>query len=391
MPLKLDKNDRRLLLYAAAVLVPVLVATALSTTNELESGIPSSYSAGSQGAKGAYLLLEELGYRVERWNLPPSALPIDASHSTLVLALPTHPPSSEEKNALRLFLSRGGRILATGYTSSQYLPDAAIDLEPLVSPIGKDYQPRLVTALTRGGTIRMAPGGYWSKASTDHLVHYAEEDRPIVVSYKVGKGEVVWWAASMPLSNAEINHVGNLALLLNSLGNSGSTHVYWDEYFHRERDSLAAYLGERPVYSALIQAGILLLAMLWTHSRRNGPIYPLSEPSRLSPLEFIETLGGLYRQAKATRVALEVPYARFRALATRQLGLKNDTPGADVARAIRTRLAYKDDSLQDLLQAIESALYDPELTETKALDLAQQLSLHARKLQLISDHNRRSL
>jgi hypothetical protein len=383
MPVKLDKSDRRLLLWAAAILLPVLVATALSTATEQDSGIPSSYSAQPRGAKGAYLLLEELGYRVERWNRPPTALPIDASHSTLVLALPSRLPSSEEKGALRLFLNRGGRILATGFTSSPFLPDAAIDPEPLVSPVGRDYQPRLVTALTRGGTIRMAPGAYWSRASTDHLVHYAEEGRPIVVSYKVGEGVVVWWAASMPLTNAEINEVGNLALLLNSLGDA-STHVYWDEYFHNEPVSLVSYVGERPIYSALLQAAMVVLALLWTYSRRNGPIYPLLEFSRLSPLEFVETLGGLYRQAKATRVALEVPYARFRTLATRQLGLKNDIPGADLARAIQNRLGYKDDKLQDLLQAIESALYDPELTEPKALDLAQQLNLHAHKLQLVS-------
>jgi hypothetical protein len=384
VPLKLDKSDRRLLLYAGMVLVPVLVATVLATATEQDSGIPSSYSAQPRGAKGAYLLLEDLGYRVERWNSPPSALPIDAAHSTLVLALPSHPPSTEEKEALRLFLSRGGRILATGYTSSLFLPDAAIDPEPLVSPVGKDYQPRLVTSLTRGGAIRMAPGAYWKKASTDHLVHYADEDRPIVVSYKVGKGEVVWWAASMPLSNAEINQAGNLALLLNCLGDAAAVHVYWDEYFHNEQASLVSYLGEQPVYTALLQAGMVVLALVWTYSRRNGPIYPLPDPSRLSPLEFVETLGGLYRQAKARRVALEVPYARFRTLATRQLGLKSDIPGTDLARAIRNRLGYKDDSLHDLLQAIESALYDPELPEAKVLDLAQQLSVHAHKLQLIS-------
>jgi hypothetical protein len=384
VPLKLDKSDRRLLLYATAVLVPVLVATVLSTATEQDSGIPSSYSAHPRGAKGAYLLLEDLGYRIERWDRPPSALPRDATHATLVLALPSNPPSSEERDALRLFLNRGGRILATGYTPALFLPDSAIDPEPFASPISKDYQPRLVTALTRGGTIRMAPGGYWRKASTDHLVHYAEENRPIVVSYKIGKGEVVWWAASDPLSNAEINQVGNLALLLNSLGDAASTHVYWDEYFHSEHASVASYLLEPPIYSGLLQASIVLLALLWTYSRRNGPIYPLLETSRLSPLEFVETLGGLYRQAKATRVALEVPYARFRTLATRHLGLKNDTPGADLARAIRARLGYKDDSLYDLLQAIEAALYDPELTETRALDLAQQLSSHAQKLQLVS-------
>jgi hypothetical protein len=384
MPLTLDKSDRRLLLYAAAVLLPVLVATALATATEEDSGIPSSYSAQPRGGKGAYLLLGELGYRVQRWDRPPSMLPAEAANHTLVLALPRHSPSQEEKEALRLFLQRGGRILATGFTSAQFLPGAEADFEPLVSPVGKEYQPQLLTSLTRGGAIRMAPGAYWKKASTDHLVHYADEGRPILVSYKVGPGEVIWWASSMPLSNAEIAHAGNLSLLLNSLGDARSTHVYWDEYFHSDRKTLWSYFRTPPIMFGLAQGGLVALALLLTYSRRNGPIYPVNEPTRLSPLEFVETLGGLYRQAKATRVALEVPYLRFRTLATRQLGLKSDIASHDLARAIRNRLGYKDDSLQDLLQAIESALRDPELPEARALGLAQELSLHTHRLQLIS-------
>ncbi|HKF23931.1 MAG TPA: DUF4350 domain-containing protein [Candidatus Angelobacter sp.] len=383
MPLRLEKSDRRLLLYGAAILVPVIVATMLLTSTEEEAGFPSSYVTQPGGAKGAYLLLGELGYRVERWERSPSDLPSDATGSTLVLALPLRSPSTEEKEALHLFLSRGGRIVATDFNSSRFLPDAEIDFEPLVIPVGKRYEPQLVTSLTQGGAIRMSPDSYWKRSSTGYLTHYSDEGRPIVVSYRVGKGEVIWWASSMPLSNAEIAHVGNLALLLSSVGDSGNTHVYWDEYFHSDQSPLA-YFGTRPIVFALLQGGFVFLALLLTYSRRNGPIYPPNEPSRLSPLEFVETLGGLYRQAKATRVALEVPYARFRLLATRQLGLKRDVPVADLARAVRNRLGYKDDSLQDLLQAIERALYDPELQESKALELAQQLSFHAQRLQNIS-------
>jgi hypothetical protein len=384
MPLKLDKSDRRLLLYSAAVLLPVIVAIALFSATEQDSGIPSSYSARPRGAKAAYLLLGELGYKVERWDHPPSMLPVEVANHTLVLALPLRSPSKEEKEGLRLFLHRGGRILATGFTSAPFLPDAETQSEPLVMPVGKEYQPQLVTSLTRGGAIHMAPGAYWKKASTDHLVHYADENRPIVVSYKVGRGEVIWWASSMPLSNAQISEAGNLSLLLNSLGEANSTHVYWDEYFHGDEKTVGSYIWSKPIILGLMQGVIVFLALLLTYSRRNGPIYPVNEPSRLSPLEFVETLGGLYRQAKATRVALEVPFARFRTLATRQLGLKNDLASNDLARAIRNRLGYKDDSLQDLLQAIESAVHDPDLQEARALDLAQQLSFHTQRLQLIS-------
>jgi hypothetical protein len=229
----------------------------------------------------------------------------------------------------------------------------------------------------------MSPGAYWKRSSTACLVHYSDDGRPIVVSYKIGRGEVIWWGGSTPLTNAGIGNSGNLALLLNSLGAPGGVHVYWDEYFHGYRNSLRSYMGEPPIKYALWQCFAIFLVLLFTFSRRNGPIHPWSEPVRLSPLEFVHTLGNLYRRANATHSALEVPYARFRVLATRQLGIKTDVPPADLARAVRSRLGYKDDSLDRLLQQIETALYDPGLSEARTLDLVQQLSLHMQNLKLI--------
>lgn len=230
----------------------------------------------------------------------------------------------------------------------------------------------------------MSPGAYWQKSSTAYLAHYSDEGRPIVVSYKVGKGEVIWWGGSTPLTNAAIGSSGNLALLLNSLGEADSVHVYWDEYFHGYRSSVWSYYWEsRPIWYAFCQCCVIFFLILFTFSRRNGPIHPWSEPVRLSPLEFIHTLGNLYRRAKATHSALEVPYTRFRVLATRQLGIKTDVAPSDLARAVRSRLGYKDDRLDTLLQQIETALYDPGLNEDRALELVQQLSLHMQNLKLI--------
>ncbi len=385
MPIEIDKSDRRLLLWAAAVLLPVVIALALSSRgDEEDSGIPSTYSAQTKGAKAAYLLLQELGYKVERWERSPLDLPADAAHTVLVLAFPFRPPSQEEKNQLQIYLNRGGKILATGSTADDYLPYASTNREFLPSPVGKVYQPQLLTTLTRGGAIRMSPGAYWKKNSTAFLVHYSDDGRPIVVSYRIGKGEVIWWGGSSPLTNSAIGNSGNLALLLNSLGDPGEVHVYWDEYFHGYRDSAASYIWHSlPIMYALLQFLVLFALLVFTYSRRNGPIHPWGEPVRLSPLEFVHTLGNLYRRANATHSALEVPYTRFRVLATRQLGIKTNVSTSDLARAVCNHLGYKDDALDKLLQQIETALYDPGLMEARALELVQQLSHHMQNLKLI--------
>jgi len=383
MPMKLEKSDRRLLMWVALILLPMFVAVALSSPEEEESSIPSSYSTQKHGAKAAYLLLKESGYDVERWEKPPGELPLEAAHTTLVLAGPIAPPSPEDKAALQSYLNRGGRIVATSSSAEFYLPKADIEREALPARLPNTYKPLVLSAITRCGDIKMSPTGYWSRSSTSSLTHYADNDRPIVVSYKVGKGEVVWWAASTPLSNGAIGDSGNLALLLNSLGDIENTQVFWDEYFHGYRHTVGEYFSAAPVKFAALQGALIMLAVILTYSRRNGPIHPLAQTSRLSPLEFVETLGSLYRRANATHSALEIPYQRFRFLATRQLGLKSDVSAADLAQALTSRFGNKDSQLAPLLQEIENALYDSDLKEARALDLVQQLSYHEQRLKLL--------
>jgi hypothetical protein len=382
--MKIEKSDRRLLTWAALILLPLIVALAFLSQEDEESSVPSTYSTQTHGAKAAYLLLEDLGYKLTRWEQSPTDLPTEASNTVLVLAGPYRLPSPQEKDALQLYLSHGGKILATGVYASLYLPQAETEYEPLPTPNWKEYQPQLLTPITRGGAIQMSPGAYWKDASTSVLVHYADDNRPILVSYKVGNGEVIWWAASTPLTNAAITKSGNLALLLNSLGSATDVQVFWDEYFHGYRSSFTGYLYEKPVIFGLLQCGLVFAALLFTFSRRNGPIHPPEGPSRLSPLEFVHTLGRLYHRAHAAHSALAVPYARFRMMATRQLGINPDVPAPELARALNGRLRLKDDALGDLLEQIENALRSPELSEKYALTLAQQLAQHTQALKLIS-------
>ena len=383
MPLNLAKSDRRLLLWAGAILIPLVAAMAMLSSSDEESMVPSTYSAQSHGAKAAYLLLEEQGYKVERWMHSPQRLPMDAANTVYILAVPTSAPSRDEKNLLQAYLARGGKILAVGFTASFFLPQAELDPELVPDPSWKPFQPQLLTGLTRGGTIEMSPTAYWKNSSTKTLVHYADGKRPIVVSYRVGKGEVIWWGGSTPLTNAALTRVGNLALLLNSLGGT-DVRVMWDEHYHGYHDTLGAYMAEPPLKYGLLQCLLVALALLLTYSRRNTPIYPPGDPPRLSPLEFVHTLGGLYRRARATHAALEVPYNRFRTLAMRQLGLRPDVSSGDLARALGQRTGYKEQGLEELLQTIETTLSYGDPKEEQVLKLLQELNRHTQNLKLIA-------
>src|ERR1700676_4645554 len=126
MPNRLDAGDRKLLIGAGVLLVLLVISGALLSPRRSEgsSAYPSSYSSNWDGAKGAYLLLQDLGYRVIRWDESPTELKGDPSKEVLILAEPLQTSSPEEKQAIREFLDKGGRILAVGAGAILFLPEA---------------------------------------------------------------------------------------------------------------------------------------------------------------------------------------------------------------------------------------------------------------------------
>jgi hypothetical protein len=200
---------------------------------------------------------------------------------------------------------------------------------------------------------------------------------------------VIWWASALPLANTGIKESGNLELLLNSIGERNS-HIFWDEYFHGlEERSLWQTVSDTPLKWALIQLAVVGLALIVTFSRRSGPLRPLVEESRLSPLEFVRTLGGLYQSAKATNAAVEASFQRFRHMLARRLALRPEAPVLELARAAQTRLGFNQPGFAATLQRCEHAIADLELTEKQAVELTQALNDYLRQLQRISGSHSR--
>lgn len=384
MPLKIEPADRKLLYFVSVGLLLVCFALLLLTPPQEEDiHFPSSYSTRSGGAKAAYLLLADLGYQVERWEQPPSFLPPGDPDTVLILAEPfSWFATQPDRDALQKFVASGGRVLAISSSAARLLPGDRVTAVNQPQYNRRAFKPQAPTPLTRAGEIIMVAGSSWDPAGTDHIVHYALDDTIAVVSYRVGKGEVVYWAGDLPITNAGITLSGNLSLFLNSIGGGPGTRVLWDEHFHGDRPSPWSRVRDLPVRWGLAQAGFLLLAAIVTYSRRSGPLRPLVRRSRLSPLEFVATLGALYGRSRAASYAVDMAYQRFRALTIRRLGLPGEIGARDLAQAITRRFAVNDPRLSELLVRCESAGRDPDLTESAALALVRDLNqrLHALKL-----------
>ncbi len=376
MPALLDSRDLRLLIGAGAVMLVLLGLTyAFSPVPAQQSmGFPSSYSADWVGAKGAFLLLENLGYRVERWEQSPENLPIDAPGAVLVLAEPLQGPTMTERIAVQRFVVGGGRVLATGASGAKMVPDAEAREVESFDPEAQTYSALVPSPYTReAGEITMVAPDEWTSSSHTWLALYGKDDKIAALSYKVGKGEVIWWASATPLTNGAIRDKSNLAFFLDSIGTPSQSRVLWDEYYHGARGSLGQYIAGTPLPWAGLQCLIAFIAIMFTFSRRAGPIRAPATESRLSPLEFVETLGDLYNSARAAPAAVAVAYRRFRYALSRKLALPTQAKLPDVSRAASARFGWQQASLLDTLARSERAMRNINLDDREALDLVRQL------------------
>ncbi len=383
MPLQLTSGDRKILLIAAVVFVVMVGATLLLVRGtSAEDEIPTAYSTASGGCKAAYVLLQESGYQIRAWEQPMRDLP-GGKGKTLIIVEPSTFPAQEEKQRLEEFLKSGGRVIAAGRFSGFYLPWTEAVRDPAGGTLWKRTPALALSPITRvAPEITLAARAYW-RPSTGAVGLYGTTDKPVVIEYKFGEGEVLWLADTTPLTNAGVKEAGNLEFLLAAVGSPGQNEILWDEYVHGFEHSAASGASQRVIAWIFLQAAVFAGAILLTYSRRSGPVWIPEAEVRLSPLEFVRTLGWLYQQANAGGVAVEIFYQRFRYLLTRRLGLAVNCSIDDLARAVHRRWDVREEDFADTLRECETCRYDTGVTPAIALRLAQALFDYGQRFNLI--------
>jgi hypothetical protein len=382
MPFELDSRDRRSLTIAGGIFVLLIVA-AFVLVPDTDAGReqPTTFSTASGGAKAAWLLLRQAGYTVERWERPPADLP-DPAGTVLILANPATFPTLADRDHLKDFVARGGRIIATGVQAALFLPADGFVPEPLAANVWKQAAAVSPSAITRAAPhITLTPAAYWDDAAPA-MPLFADEGRTRVIAQQIGRGDIIFWASATPLTNAGLREPGNLEFFLACIGRRERVKVLWDEYFHGYRQSLTASAAHSPLAWLFVHLGLIALAVLATYSRRSGPVFVAGDDTRLSPLEFVRTLGHLYERAGAASVAAEVSYSHFRYWLTRRLGVPGDASPAVLEAALGERWAFEDADLGATLAACEAARRRPDLKPKEALRLVRALWRYGARLKL---------
>lgn len=379
----LDARDRKLVLscLGVALSLAVLIGILLPSANSNDNPLPSSYLGGQHGARAAYETLLGANYPIERWERPLSDLAATAGPETVVIFAEPFSRETADIKAVRQIVEKGGRVLATGYWGGAILPGGMPNSSRTFNFAACQLEPEGLDALANSGDVWMVPQASWQVGNPSHRIQYGCAGQPAVVEYEYGKGHVVWWASSTPLENGFLSRGNDLDLLLNSIGPREGHHFYWDESLHGDVRSTWSYASGPARNLLLIGLPLLGLLIVFSFSRRSGPMRELPQATRGAPIEFLEALGSLYRNAGASSTAIAVALERFRRQALRLCGLRPGPMSAqELAAAIRRRFPDADTSLETDLAACEEAIWNEAIEPRGALKLIQALHKHQAQL-----------
>jgi Domain of unknown function (DUF4350) len=384
MPLNLTGEDRRLLIITAVVFVLAsALAILLSPGGEADEQFATTYSTVSEGAKAAYLLLQESGYHVERWQRSPEQLPT-SGEPVLLLTDPTATPDPREIDALSRFVSNGGTLILAGHLAFMFTSSPPPVPLPLATESWETFSAITPSAQARGASsIKLNTSERWLSPSAG-IPLYGDDRGSVVMQFPMGKGQILWLASASLLSNAGLREAHNLEFLLASVG-SPEHPVLWDEYFHGHRESAPVPAAVHSQVKWLTaQLAFFALAVLFTFSRRSGPERTPPAESRLSSLEFVSALGDLYERVGTVNLAVDIYYERFRNRLARRLGLRSTATPEELARAAHDRYQIDDPGFVALLKTCESARFYQDLPRKEGLDLVQKLHEYASRLKLFN-------
>lgn len=373
----------------------------------------SVYNDRASGSRGCFEWTEKLGYRPVVWRQDWERLG-DSNGSVLLIIDPRvqsdlgtltssgDEGDADERDHTLLNAADAGSLrkwLRSGHTAvlmASRLPsnrgsgsagdedtfgDALDVIAQTASPSGAtEFGPLQPTPDTKGVlSLHSDADARLKRQAGDGLALFGDRAGPLALSVPVGRGRLVAVADAGFVSNANLPRAENAAFLANVLGRAArpGAVVLFDEYHHGDAELAAGTtiwtaLG-RPLQLALIQiglAGVVLIAVL---AVRFGRPVPLSRGLVRTSTEYVTSLAGLYRRARASTAALETLYRQFlRDLAAR-LALAPDVNLERLADVAARRGGLDKSTLRRLLATCEQRLDDGKVTEPELLDLARQM------------------
>jgi hypothetical protein len=331
----------------------------------------SSLSKGPAGSAAAFRTLQALGYDVRRSFEPMANLQVNAASTVVILADPRQDASVGDRRAVQSMIAAGATVLAAGCHAGSFFADGGTaDTRDQLPRSFSSLRPSPLTAGAQ--TISMKAGCLRPDLLRRFLPLYGSEEKSVVAVSRVGNGTAIWWAGATPIENSAVDRSGHLELLLNVVGPPGKT-ILWDEFYHGQQRSVYSYARHTPLpwlFAQLAVVGIVAAAM---YARRQAPIVERTVDARVSPLEFVETMGGLYARADTAADVVATARARLKRLLADATGIAPSADNEQFANAAASRLRVDRAELAAVLAAADDGARPGAVVPGEALSLVRRM------------------
>jgi hypothetical protein len=287
----------------------VAVNAALALVGSLTGGTPggpssSSYATGADGL-GAYAsLVARAGHPVRRLREAAAKAHLDSSTTVVVLDPAFVTP--DDARALRRFVAGGGRLVAGGEGSDEWLR-RILPGGPEWSTAGTRLALAFVPIAELTGVARVVADdrGSWQKLGSA-LPALAGGSRTLLAVASVGDGRVLLLADASPLENGLLARADNAAFGLGLAGARERPVVFAESYHGYGKSSGISAIPGR-WQALLLLGGVSVLAFMLARGRRLGPAEPERRelaPPRRDYVDAMASLIGRTRDRPAAATAL---------------------------------------------------------------------------------------
>ena len=298
-------NRRWLWLGALAIVIMVLLTLVAAPGTGRATNSGSTYSRAPDGYGAWYAFMEKQGTPVKRWQKPFTDLPGVRDRESGV----------RNKNPLTLLRvkSQNRHVGLDSQAENWVKQGNTLAMLGVEEPVTEAAFITMQESASGRVMIRTARRMRELQQGEKQLL--GDRFGAVVWQQQLGAGQLIFATTPHLAANAYQNEPGNYKFLAQLVTQTGNA-VWVDEYIHGYKDNEVrasedaenwlAYLAKTPLLPALLQAGILLLVLVFAQNRRMGPPLTVAAPVVENSEEYIQALAGVLQKAETSKFVLDV-------------------------------------------------------------------------------------
>ena len=289
----MKRSNRFSLLGAIALGVIILLTFIAAPNTKLYTG--STYNLAADGYGAWYAFMQKQGMTVQRWQKPLTDLNSEKRPATLLrvysyLRAPELWPDEAQ------WLEQGNNLVILG-------------VKTRVS--AANFHTMQASAV---GEVKIDTRRRYERAKKPQIL-LGDRFGAVVWEEKQEKGKVIYATTPYLAANAYQDNISNFPYLASLVNQKGKI-LFVDEYIHGYKDAdvkegegqgdLISYFTQTPVVVVLVQAGVLLLVLIWAQNQRFGKPVALTTPVIDNSQAYIQALAGVLYKAESSDFVVDI-------------------------------------------------------------------------------------